>query len=160
MKLHKLVRKLINGSLLVKKSSFWKKKGWKRCGNLKIWAWCFPKVFTVELCHVIAIFQVTSNLLPPHAAHLCLSPVYYQFKCVLIFHHIGGKPLSSVLFQSAIVGRSFTRAMGVGRSAGSCGRNRLTRCGTPGKSRRGEEDHDQPPWEELLYGNNVPCKMP
>ena len=118
--------------------------------NLKIWAWCFPKVFTVELCHVIAIFQVTSNLLPPHVAHLCFSSVYYQFKCVLIFHHIGGKPLSSVLFQSAIVGRSFTRALGVGRSAGSCGRNRLTRCGTPGKSRRGEEDHDQPPWEELI----------
>ena len=109
----------------------------------------FPKVFSVELCHVIAIFQVTSNLLPTHVAHLCFFPVYYQFKCVLIFHHIGGKPLSSVLFQSAIVGRSFTRALGVGRSAGSCGRNRLTRCGTPGKSRRGEEDHDQPPWEEL-----------
>ena len=114
--------------------------------NLKIRAWCFPKVFSVELCHVIAIFQVTSNLLPTHVAHLCFSPVYYQFKCVLIFHHISGKPLSSVLFQSAIVGRSFTRALGVGRSAGSCGRNRLTRCGTPGKSRVRQVDEYEVMW--------------
>ena len=35
----------------------------------------FPKVFSVELCHVIAIFQVTSSLLPLHLAHLCFSPV-------------------------------------------------------------------------------------
>ena len=35
----------------------------------------FPKVFSVELCHVIAIYQVTSNLLPLHLAHLCFSTV-------------------------------------------------------------------------------------
>ena len=48
----------------------------------------FPKVFSVELCHVIAIFQVTSNLLPPHVAHLCLSPLYYQVQvCVDLSPH-------------------------------------------------------------------------
>ena len=58
--------------------------------NLKIRAWCFPKVFTVELCHVIAIFQVTSNLLPRHVAHLCFSIVcvFWSFTTSVANHYL------------------------------------------------------------------------